>query len=84
MDKNNSAPSESSFSADVSHLLLPNICEDSELRSNVSALDLDPALRAKMLQRHSSGLNVRRSLTFESPSVMYNGKSNREKYSVFQ
>lgn len=54
------------------------------MRSNVSALDLDPALRAKMLQRHSSGLNVRRSLTFESPSVMYNGKSNREKYSVFQ
>lgn len=74
MDKSNSAPPENSFADDLSLFPLPNISEDSELRSNISALDLDPELRAKMLQRHSSGLNVRRSLAFESPYVMYNGK----------
>ena len=84
LDKNNSAPSESSFSSDLSQFLLPNISEDSELRSNISALDLDPALRAKMLQRHSSGVNVRRSLTLETPSVMYNGECDVGKSSVFQ
>lgn len=82
MDKNNSAPSESSLSADLSHFLLPNISEDSELRSNISALDLDPALRAKMLQRHSSGVNVRRNLTLDSPSIMYNGESDSRESSV--
>ncbi|XP_065212498.1 intermembrane lipid transfer protein Vps13D isoform X2 [Planococcus citri] len=59
------------YQDDMSSTLLPNIAEESELRSNVSALDLDPALRAKMLQRHSS-LNVRRSLTYDIPQVFYN------------
>ena len=53
--------------------LLPNIAEDSELRSGVSALDLDPALRAKMLQRHSTS-NFRRSVVYDTPAVTYNGE----------
>lgn len=62
------------YQDELSNTLLPNIAEETELRSNVSALDLDPALRAKMLQRHSS-LNVRRSLTYDVPRVFYDGNN---------
>lgn len=75
-DKNSS--NKSGFSEDISSTL-PNIAEESELRSNVSALDLDPALRAKMLQRHSS-LNARKSLTYDTPQVFYNGNDNLQHF----
>ena len=74
-DKSTVSMEETAFGEAVSHSsLLPNIAEDSELRSGVSALDLDPALRAKMLQRHSSS-NLRRSLVYDAPVVIYNGEN---------
>lgn len=74
IDKDKISANNTSFLAEMSQSLLPNIFEDSELRSSVSALDLDPALRAKMLQRHSSGSNVQKSVTYETPIVICNGK----------
>lgn len=74
LDSTDKTPKDEAFAEEMSSTVLPNIAEESELRSNVSALDLDPALRAKMLQRHSS-LNARRSLTYETPQVFYNGNT---------
>ncbi len=77
MDREGSINKDDIFPGEVSHLL-PNISEDSELRTNISALDLDPALRAKMLQRHSSRVNVETNLSNESFLVIYNGKLKTE------
>lgn len=73
-NKSNATIEENALCVGTSHSsLLPNIAEESELRSGVSALDLDPALRAKMLQRHSSS-SLRRSLVHDAPLVVYNGE----------
>lgn len=73
-DKDSSTLKENSFADSISRSsMLPNIAEDSEFCSSVSALDLDPALRARMLQRHSSP-NLRRALAYETSVTTYNGK----------